>query len=112
MYAVAEGVDGAGDVVDPASAFFRLTLLVVGLLFQGFDEVTAFVVDAEAVGEEEDVNAVDAVGYCGIGKLVLDGKAAFAEDGEVGGTGVRAGALAGGSVGDDHDVAAFGVSWV
>jgi hypothetical protein len=67
MDAVAKGINGAGYVVDTASAFFWVALGVVGLLFQGFDEVAAFVVDAEAVGEEEDVDAVNAVGYCGVG---------------------------------------------
>ena len=81
-------------------------------MFQGFDEVTAFMVYAEAVGEEEDVNAVDAVGNWGVGKLIFDRKAAFAEEGEVRFGGVGGRALAGGGVGDDHYVAGGYVVWV
>ena len=81
-------------------------------MFQGFDEVTAFVVYAEAVGEEKDVNAIDAVSDWGVSELIFDRKTAFAEEGEVGFGGVGGRALAGGGVGDDHYVASGYVVWI
>ena len=60
--------------------------------------------DAEAVGQEEHVDAVDAIFDEGVGELVFDGEAGFAEDGEVGFGGVGGAAVAGGGVGDEDDV--------
>ena len=109
---VAGGIDWAGFVFNAAAAFFGFAGGVVGLGFKGADEVAAFVGDAEAVGEEEDVDGVDAVLDGGVGGLGFDGEAAAAEQGEVGFGGVGGGALAGGGVGDGDDVGAFQVDGV
>ena len=67
---------------------------------------------AETVGDEKDVDAVDAVGNWRVGELIFDRKAAFAQEGEVGFGGVGGGALAGGGVGDDDNVAGGYVVWI
>ena len=70
------GVDGAGFVVNAATTFFGFASGVVGLGFQGTDEVFAAVGDSEAVGEEEDVDGIDAVFDGWVGELVFDREAA------------------------------------